>query len=98
MIYKGTVMNKKSEQTMRCAVLLAIGLAVAGCERLGAPTNVPQTITIPASFGDLVATTSTDQPYEAVLWFKQPDQTIVAVRVDLATGTTYVFRTKYPRS
>jgi hypothetical protein len=88
-------MNWKS---LRCVVLLAIGLAVAGCERMGAPTNVPETNTIPASFGDLVAVTPTDRRFESVLWFKQSDQTIVAVRVDARTGAAYVFKTKYPRS
>jgi len=91
-------MNKKSEETVRCVVLLAIGLAVAGCEKLGAPANVPETTTIPASFGDLVAVTPTDKRFESVLWFKQPDQTIVAVGVDLRDGKTYVFKTKFPRS
>ena len=92
-------MNKKSEQSMRCAVLLAIGLTAAGCERVGAPrTNVPETNTIPASFGDLVAVTPTDRRFESVLWFKQSDQTIVAVRVDARSGNAYVFKTKYPRS
>jgi hypothetical protein len=91
-------MNKKSEQTIRCAVLLAIGLAVAGCERMGAPTDVPETNTIPASFGELVAVTPTDRRFESVLWFKQSDQTIVAVRVDARNGAAYVFKTKYPRS
>ena len=91
-------MNKKSARTMRCAVLLAIGLAVAGCERRGAVTNVPETSTIPASFGDLVAVTPTDRRLESVLWFRQPDQTIVAVVVDLRDGKKYVVKTKFPRS
>jgi hypothetical protein len=91
-------MNKKSAQSMRYAMLLAIGLTAAGCERMGAPTNVPETNTIPASFGDLVAVTPTDRRFEAVLWFKQSDQTIMAVRVDARSGAAYVFKTKYPRS
>lgn len=53
---------------------------------------------IPASFGDLVAVTPTDRRFESVLWFKQPDQTVVAVRVDLRSGTRYVYKTKFPRS
>ena len=90
-------MNTKSKQTMRCAALLAIGLAVAGCERVGAPTNVPETTVIPASFGDLVAVTPTDRRFESVLWFKQPDQTIIAVGLDLRDGRWFVFKTKFPR-
>jgi hypothetical protein len=90
-------MHKKSGQMMACAVFLAIGLAVAGCERVP-PTNVPVTTAIPASFGELVAVTPTDRAYVAVLWFKQPDQTIVAVRVDIAHGSVGPYKTKYPRS
>jgi hypothetical protein len=98
-IYEGIVMNKKSAQSMRYAMLLAIGLTAAGCERIGvAPTDAPATNTIPASFGDLVAVTPTDRRFESVLWFKQSDQTIVAVRVDARSGAAYVFKTKYPRS
>ncbi len=91
-------MNKQSRQTMRCALLLAISLALTGCEKMGARTDVPETNTIPASFGDLVAVTPTDRRFEAVLWFKQSDQTIVAVRVDARTGAAYVFKTRYPRT
>ena len=91
-------MSKKSKQTVRCAVLFAIGLAIAGCEKTGVPTNVPETAdAIPASLGDLVAVTPTDRRFESVLWFKQPDQTIVAVHVDLSRGTRLVYKTKYPR-
>ena len=91
-------MNKMSKQTVRCAQLIAIGLAVAGCERLGSQGNVPETAPIPASFGDLIAVTPTDQRWVSVLWFKQPDQTIVAVRVDVAHGKAIALKTKYPRS
>lgn len=91
-------MHKKLGQTMRCAVFLAIGLAVTGCERVGPPMDVPETSAIPASFGELVAVTPTDRPYVSVLWFKQPDQTIVAVHVDFAHGVAQPYKTKYPRS
>jgi hypothetical protein len=91
-------MNKKSKKTVRVAVLLAIGLTAAGCEKVGSLSQSPETAAIPASFGDLVAVTPTDRQWESVLWFKQPDQTIVAVRVNVAHGTAYVFKTKYPRN
>jgi hypothetical protein len=91
-------MYKKSEQTVRCAMILAIGLAVAGCQKIGPPTHIPETCAIPASFGDLVAVTPAERPFESVLWFKQPDQTIVVVGVNFARGTCHVHRTKYPRS
>jgi hypothetical protein len=79
-------------------VLLAIGLAVVGCERLGSAANVPKTVAIPASFGELVAVTPTDRRFHSMLWFKQSDQTIVAVEVDLRDGEWYVYETKYPRN
>jgi hypothetical protein len=91
-------MNRKLQHILRCALLVAIGLAVAGCEKLGSTGNVPDTFPIPASFGDLIAVTPTDQRWESVLWFKQSDQTIVAVRVNVAKGRAYVLKTKYPRS
>jgi len=91
-------MNKASKRAVRCAVLLAIGLTAVGCERTGPPANVRETAAIPASLGDLAAVSPTDQRWESVLWFKQPDQTITAVRVNVANGTAYVFKTKYARN
>jgi hypothetical protein len=86
-------MNKKSVLAMRCALLLAIGLAVAGCEKIGR-SETPAAI--PASLGELVAVTPIDSGIQTMLWFKQPDQTIVAVHVDLRNGGWFVYKT-FPR-
>jgi hypothetical protein len=84
-------MHKKSTiRIMRYAVLMLIGLASAGCEKLNTATQTAPAI--PADRGELVAVTPGDGPRQAVLWFKQADQTIVAVRVFVPRGTT-----KYPR-
>jgi hypothetical protein len=73
-------MNKKTA----LAVLILLSLATAGCQKVGSTT---QTIPVPAALGDFVAVTPGDGQLQAVLWFKQPDQTIVAVRVHLGPGT-----------
>ena len=78
-------------KTMRYAVLILLGLATAGCQKIG---STSQTLPgIPAALGELVSVTPGDGAHQAVLWFKQPDQTIVAVRVNVPSGTT-----KYPRN
>jgi hypothetical protein len=71
-------------------LLVLVGLASAGCERLNTASQTQPPI--PADRGELVAITPGDGPRQAVLWFKQADQTIVAVRVSVPRGTT-----KYPR-
>jgi hypothetical protein len=85
------------KQVTQCAGLLAVGLALAGCQKIGPTGNIPETCAIPSSFGDLVAVTPAERA-ESVLWFKQPDQTIVAVGVNSARGTCQVHKTRYPRS
>jgi hypothetical protein len=87
----------KAKQATQCAALLAMGLAVGGCQRIGPSGNVPETCAIPASFGDLVAVTPGER-FESVLWFKRPDQTIVAVGVNSVRGTCQVHKTSYPRT
>jgi hypothetical protein len=87
----------KVKHPLRCVVLVAISLAVVGCEKIGSASSAPETAVIPASFGDLVAVTPTDRPVGSVLWFKQPDQTIVAVYVDTTRGTFLPYKTKYAR-
>ena len=91
-------MYKRFKQTMRSAVFLAIGFALAGCERIDALSNAPETHVIPASLGDLVAVMPTDRRFETIMFFKQPDQTITAVQVNLMLGTGFVYKTKYPRN
>jgi hypothetical protein len=77
-------------RTMRYALVLLIGLASAGCEKLNTASQTAPAI--PTDRGDLVAVTPGDGPRQAVLWFRQADQTIVAVHVFVPRGTT-----KYPR-
>ena len=76
---------------MRCAVLILIGLATASCQKIGSTSQTNPGI--PAALGELVSVTPGDGAFQAVLWFKQPDQTIVAMRVYVTSGTT-----RYPRN
>lgn len=85
-MYKRSICN-----AMRCAALIMIGLAAAGCEKV--PQGLNTQPAIPAALGDFVAVTSDEGPRTAVLWFKQSDQTIIAVRVHVPQGMT-----KFPRS
>jgi hypothetical protein len=80
-----------SKKSMWYAALILIGLATAGCQKMG---STSQTLpAIPRGLGDLIAVTPGDGPRQSVLWFKQPDQTIVAVRLYVPSGTS-----TYPRS
>ena len=72
------------------ALLVLSSVATVGCQKVGSTT---QTLPVPAALGDFVAVTPGDGQLQAVLWFKQPDQTIVAVRVHLGPGIN-----KYPRN
>jgi hypothetical protein len=76
---------------MRYAVLILIGMAAAGCEKV--PQGLNTQPAIPASLGDFVGATTDEGERTAVLWFKQPDQTIIAVRVHVPQGVT-----RFPRS
>jgi len=87
--------KKTSENTLRYLALILIGLATSGCEKLG--TSNPTHSVIPPALGDLVAITPGAIPTQSVLWFKQPDQTIVAVRVYVPKGTIEAEVTKFPR-
>jgi len=84
------------------AVLLCVAgfsVALTSCTKLR--TEPPQMVdfqeTIPLEYGTLVAVTSiADSENGAVLWFEKPDQTIMAVRINLALGkigtTTTIIR------
>lgn len=78
--------------------LILAGAVLAACEPLpsggvsrGAlkiELQAPGTASIPQEFGELIAVTSLPaDPYVQMLWFEQPDQTIVAVRVNVAAGS-----------
>lgn len=85
-MYKRSIRNP-----VRYAVLVLIGLATAGCEKV--PQGLNTQPAIPAAFGEFVNVTTDEGARTAVLWFKQPDQTIVAVRVHVPQGIT-----RFPRS
>jgi hypothetical protein len=91
-------MHKKSARTiLTYAALILASLASAGCEKL-TTINTPKVTTIPTSLGELVAVTPGASQSQSVLWFKQADQTIVAVRVRLPSGTIEAATNKFPRS
>lgn len=90
-------MKKPIQNMMRCLALISLGLTIGGCQRLE-DTNTPKMAAIPAAMGDLVAVTPGYRPFEQVLWFRTPDQTIVAVRVNLSRGTIEANTIKFPRS
>lgn len=91
--------NRIKHQTITCVLLASIGLASAGCEKLDQPENFPAMEAIPATFGELVNVTQDPHwPYAAVLWFEQPDKTIVAVRVNISRGEIATKTVKFTRS
>ncbi|MGQ0836070.1 MAG: hypothetical protein ACT4O5_14350 [Gammaproteobacteria bacterium] len=78
--------NKIMHKSLSYVLLASMGFASAGCEKLDKPQTLPGVEAIPAEFGDLAnVTPDPDNRYGAVLWFEQPDKTIVAVRVNIAT-------------
>jgi hypothetical protein len=85
-MYKRSIRNR-----MRYAMLTLIGLTAAGCEKV--PQGLNTQPAIPAALGDFVTVTTDEGERTAVLWFKQPDQTIIAVRVHVPQGVT-----RFPRS
>jgi hypothetical protein len=92
------VMHKNSARTILIyAALILASIASAGCQKLS-NVNTPKATTIPATFGELVAVTPGSSQSQSVLWFKQPDQTIVAVRVLVPSGRIEAATTKFPRS
>ena len=87
------------QSTAACLLLASLGFAVAGCERLDGPAMPAMLPAIPATFGDLKGVTpDQNQPFQSVLWFEQPDKTIVAVRVNIARGTILDKSVKFPRN
>jgi hypothetical protein len=93
-------MQKKiMHKSLSCVLLATIAFAIAGCEKLNQSKNLPMMEAIPGEFGELVSVTpNPDQPYGAVLWFQQPDKTIVAVRVNIARGQIAAKTVKFPRT
>ena len=79
------------------ALLISIAAATAGCEKLGTARTGADMPAIPAALGELVAVTPGDSAYQSVLWFKQADQSVVAVRVNIARETIYSRTVRFPR-
>jgi hypothetical protein len=89
--------NKTIVRALRCALIVSIGLMTVGCQKLQG-TAGPQQTGIPAALGDLVAVTADVKPFQSVLWFRQADQTIVAVRVNFSNGGVGPQVVKFPRT
>jgi hypothetical protein len=90
-------MLRNTKQTyMVLAYSAFVGVASAGCQRLEEPAWA-QIEAIPAEYGQLVAITQHQDPYLAVLWFEQPDKTLVAVKVNIARGQIAAQSIKFPR-
>lgn len=83
--------ERSMRKTLRYALLILIGSAAAGCEKV--PQGLNTQPAIPAAFGDFVTATTDEGERTAVLWFRQPDQTVIAVRVHVPQGVT-----RFPRS
>ena len=81
------------KKVLTIASVLMFGLTIAACEKIepmvlsGEPIDFVSTMDdIPLRYGRLVSTTS-GGPFRTVLWFEQPDQTIVGVLVNWSRGT-----------
>jgi hypothetical protein len=76
--------------------VLPLCLGLCACQKLDQPAPVAGTFqheqieiadAIPLEYGRFVgATTDSSNPYWAILWFAKPDETIVAVRVNVSRG------------
>lgn len=74
-------------RTLLALCVLGSSLAAISCKKIPEPEAFRAMDRIPAEYGELVNVTPFGpQPYVAVLWFEKRDQTIVALRVNLATG------------
>ena len=78
--------NKSTVRVMLYAMLMLVGLAGAGCEKMNSASQTAAAL--PADHGELIAVTPGNSPRQAVLWFKQADQTVLAVHVYVPRGTT----------
>ena len=84
---------RKSTITPLVAVALA-GLTVS-CQKIQEPgqfeanlkiTTSQFTDAIPIAYGQLVSVTPAPDAYNAVMWFRKPDESIVVVRINYARG------------
>ena len=78
-----------------CLLVLAVSLALFGCEKIETPTVGPATLApvklaqrdaIPLEYGDLVGVTPAADVGGVVFYFQKPDKTIVTVYVNMTHG------------
>jgi hypothetical protein len=83
------------KSAMTLLVVAAVACLNVSCQKIGEPaqfkadlkmTDAQFTDAIPSSYGQLVSVTTGDYPYVAVMWFRKPDETIVAVRINYSRG------------
>jgi len=85
-----------SGKTVVILTVLVLCLAVTGCQKLDEPAPALGTLqiskvelaeSIPREYGRLVGVTpDTPNPHWAVLWFVKPDESVVALRVNVSRG------------
>lgn len=86
-------------KSLSYVLLTSIGVAAAGCQKLEGPTPPELMKGIPAAYGEFVnVTDDANVPHTAVLWFEQPDKTIVAVRVNFRHGQIVAQSVKFARN
>ena len=86
-------------------VLVAVAIcAAASCQKIPEPAHLGLsaadfTSSIPLEYGELVSVTPLPEtPHTVMLWFKRPDQSIVAIRVNVSRGTLFNLVLEIPRS
>lgn len=91
--------NKIKHKSVSYVLLTSIGIAAAGCQKLEPPPPADLMEGIPAAYGEFVNVTGdARRESTAVLWFEQPDKTIVAVRVNFRQGQIVAQSVKFPRN
>jgi hypothetical protein len=83
------------KSTITPFVVAAFASLTVSCQKIQEPalveanlkfTTAPFTDAIPVAYGQLVSVTPAPAPYVAVMWFRKPDESIVAVRINYARG------------
>ena len=76
-------------------IVMVLACLTASCQKIQEPNRfeanlktaaAPFTDAIPAAYGQLVSVTSGSDAYSAVMWFRKPDESIVAVKINYALG------------
>ena len=76
-------------------ILVVLACLSSSCQKIQEPAQseanlkiatAPFTDAVPAAYGQLVSVTAGSRPYSAVMWFRKPDESIVAVQVNYARG------------